>query len=575
MGIRRTGAPGRLLLHICYFLAVCLASTLSHAQATAGSIVGNITDSSGATVSSVNITVINEGTGAVRTEHVDSRGAYEVTNLEPGTYRLSARSAGFQQVDHADIVLDSQVTARIDVVMKVGSDTTAVTVYAGTPVINSDTPTIASTVTSRDLIDNSVNLLSVAGVTGDSGVFNMINLLPSGYQSSGARWSMYGSRGSEAYFNVDGISTNSAGYGNYLGDAQPAFDSIQEIHYNMVQNQAEFPQLVNVTTISRSGSNRFHGTLFEYNSSSSLNALSYFAKSSAKNTSNQFGGSLAGPIRRNKIFFMMTYQGARQNTPDVLTSNVPPLSYRSGNFGSTKIKNPFQSGSYFDNNTITPSLLSSSALAWQSYAFPAPNCNTTTATTLNLCGSYSQISQNNQFDVRGDYTVSPTNSFYVRYSYNRSLPSYLEGGLPPDVLGYEYYLKTSQQGVFSDTWIITPRLLNVAKIGFTRATIVHYGSTSGQSVIDQLGIQGLPAQPADAWGIPSISISGFNSPTEIANNRTPDQTIQFSDQMTWQKGAHTIKWGVDYRPQYFSTQQNPSFGSYSFTGAFSGFLPAR
>jgi hypothetical protein len=159
---------------------------------------------------------------------------------------------------------------------------------------------------------------------------------------------------------------------------------------------------------------------------------------------------------------------------------------------------------------------------------------------------------------------------YIRYSYNRSEPQYLEGGLPPSIFGYEFYLKTAHQGVFSDTYVFSPNLLNVAKVGFTRATIVHYGSTPGQSVIDKLGIQGVPVQGPKAWGIPAISISGFQNPTEIANNRTPDQTIQFTDQMTWQKGSHTFKWGLEYRPQYFSTQNNPSFGSYSFSGTFTG-----
>jgi hypothetical protein len=550
--------------------ALCLTAGLAFGQATVGSIVGNITDTAGETVPSVEITVTNLGTGALRHTAADTQGAYSVTNLEPGNYQVSARASGFQQTDHTGIVLNAQVTARIDITLRIGSSVSAVTVFAGAPVINSDTATIASTISNRELIDNSVNLQSVAGVTGDSGVFNMINLLPSGYQSSGARWSMYGSRGSQAYFNVDGISINSAGYGNYLGDAQPAFDSIQEIHYNMVQNAAEYPQLVNITTVSRSGTNNFHGTLFEYNSNSTLNALSYFATSaSARNASNQFGGSLAGPVLRNKIFFMTTYQGARQNVPAVLNSSVPSTNYRAGNFGSTKIKNPY-TGAYFANNTIPSNLLSSSALAWQAYIYPLANFGAPGSNYQNLRGTYRQNNQNDQFDVRGDYTVSPSNSFYVRYSYNRSFPTYLEGSLPPDVLGYEYYLKTSHQGVLSDTWILSPRFLNVAKIGYTRATIVHYGSTPGQSVIDQLGIQGLPQQPANAWGIPAISISGFTSPTEVANSSNPDQTIQLSDQMTWQKGKHTLKWGVDYRPQYFGFTVNPTFGSYSFTGAFSG-----
>lgn len=544
----------------------------AYGQATVGSIVGTVSDSTGAGVPHVDVSVTNEATNAVRVAPTNAQGYYSASNLEPGTYRVTANPPGFKQVDRPDIVVAAQVTIRIDMPLVIGDNNTVVTVSAGAPVINSDTPTIATTVTDKDLLDNSVNLLSVAGATGDSGVFQMINLMASGYQSSGARWSMSGSRGSEAYFNVDGISSNSAGYGNYMGDAQPSFSSIQEVHYNMVQNKAEFPQLVTVTTITKSGSNKFHGSAFAYNSNNSLNALSYFSTAaSVHNVQNEFGGTASGPILHDKLFFLATYEGVRQNTPAVLNASVPSLNFRSGNFSSlgTKIKNPY-TGQTFAGNVIPQGLLSESALAWQKFAYPLPNYGSVNSISGNFRGSYPQINRNDQFDVRGDYNTSSTNSMYIRYSYNRSQPQYLEGGLPPSILGYEFYLKTAHQGVLSDTWVISPLLLNVAKVGFTRATIVHYGSTSGQSVIDDLGIQGVPVAPATAWGIPAISISGFTTPSEIANNRTPDQTIQFTDQMTWQKGQHTLKWGLEYRPQYFSTQNNPSFGSYSFNGQFSG-----
>lgn len=559
-----------LIFSIIFF---CFHSAPAYGQATVSSIVGTVTDSTGAGVPLVDVTVTNQGTNAVRIAPTNAQGYYNVSNLEPGTYKVTASPQGFKKVEHTDIVVDAQVTVRIDIPLELEGVGTTVTVTAGAPVINSDTPTIATTLTNRELLDNSVNLLSVAGATGDSGVFQMINLMASGYQSSGARWSMSGSRGSEAYFNADGISSNSAGYGNYMGDAQPSFQSIQEVHYNMVQNKAEFPQLVTVTTITKSGTNHFHGSAFAYNTNNSLDAIPRFSTNKlAHNVTNEFGGTVTGPILHDKLFFLATYEGVRQNTPDVLNISVPTVKYRTGDFSdiSTKIKDPYHSGQYFSGNVIPSGLLSQSALAWQSYVYPLPNFGPPTSAYQNFRGTYPQINHNDQFDVRGDYTVSPKNSLYIRYSYNRSEPQYLEGGLPPDIFGYEFYLKTAHQGVFSDTYVISPLLLNVAKVGFTRATIVHYGSTPGQSVIDKLGIQGVPAQGPTAWGIPSISISGIQSPTEIANNRTPDQTIQFTDQMTWQKGAHTFKWGLEYRPQYFSTQNNPSFGSYGFNGVFSG-----
>lgn len=561
------------------FLASLLVSVLAYGQATVATIIGTASDASGSVVPGVQVIVTNQGTNASRITMTDVFGNYEVNNLPPGTYTVTANLAHFRKVQTSNIVLTSQQTVRIDIPLSLGSNVTEISVSA-IPVINSETPTIASTISSEALTDTATNLRSTAGTTGDSGVYNMINLLPSGYQSSGARWSMYGSRGSEAYFNVDGISVNSAAYGNYIGDAQPSFESIQEVHYNMVNNNAEYPQLVNVTTITKSGTNQYHGGLFWFNSNSAWNAVPYFSSSLGPDNKNDFGAFLGGPVIRNRFFFYGTYEGVRDDAPVTINPTVPTANMRSGDFsGLTNastgkpltITNPF-TGKPFPNNAIPQSMFSAPALKWQQMMYPLPNWGNPDSPVANFRGkAFSEINRNDEFDVRGDYIASPVNSLYVRYSFNRSEPQQIEGGLPPNVLGYQYYLKVAHQGVISDTWILNSNLINVAKAGYTRATITHYGSTFGQSLINTLGLQGVPPAPPTARGIPTVSISGFTTPSEIADNIAPDQTIQFTDQMTYQRGRHTLKWGYEYRPQYFSQQINPSFGSYSFNGHWTGY----
>lgn len=571
------GRPSLFFRALGISLFLFLSSVAVHGQATGGAITGTATDASGALVPNVQVVIVNQETNASRAVVTDAHGNYQVSNLDPGTYSVTASLMGFKKVESSHIVLASQQTVRIDIPLTIGSNVAEVTVSAA-PVINSETPTISSTLSAEDFRDTPTNLRSTAGTTGDSGVYNMINLLPSGYQSSGARWSMYGSRGSEAYFNVDGISVNSAAYGNYIGDAQPSFESIQEVHYNMVNNNAEFPQLVNITTITKSGTNQFHGGLFWFNSNNAFNSVPYFSTSLGADNHNDFGAFLGGPVVHDKLFFYGTYEGVRDDAPVTINPTVPTADMRAGNFtGLTNattgkplnITNPF-TGQPFQNNTIPQSMFSSPALLWQQQMYPLPTSPDLVAG--NVRGrAYSEINRNDEFDVRGDYIPSSTNSLYARYSFNRSEPQEIEGGLPPDILGYQFYLKTAYQGVISDTWILSPNLINVAKAGYTRAVITHYGSTFGQSLIDKLGLQGVPTAPPQARGIPTVSISGFTTPSEIADNIAPDQTIQFTDQMTYQRGQHTLKWGYEYRPQYFSQQNNPSFGSYTFNGRWTGY----
>jgi len=233
-----------------------------------------------------------------------------------------------------------------------------------TPVVETDVPSIAEVKTLRDLLDLPLNIRSTVSGTGDSGLYRYVFMTPTGYQGGGSRFSLGGGRGSQNYFNVDGISSNSPAFGNSIGPAEPSFESIQEVRFQIVNNKAEFGEVANITVITKSGANDLHGGLFWYHENSALNARSHFATARGQVIRNNFGASVGGPLRCNKAFFLGTFEAERQRTPANIAPNLPTALMRQGNFSQLLaqsspivVRNPFASGTPFPGNLIPSSLL--------------------------------------------------------------------------------------------------------------------------------------------------------------------------------------------------------------------------
>lgn len=560
-------------------LLVCCTSAL--AQTTVGNITGRVTAPDGSVIPNAAITVTNEGTAAARNIHSNPEGNYGASDLNPGTYTVTVSAPGYAPFKDVDVVLASQQTVRIDVKLSLGEVATTVQVTSGAPVIQTDMPSISSTVSSEALENTSSNLLSTSDSTGDSGLLFYTSLLPGGSQAgSSFDWSMYGSRGSEAYYNVDGVSSNSVLYGNMVGPSLPPFGMVQEVHYSAVDNKAEMGQLLNISVITKSGSNHFHGDVFDNYANSVLDARNYFANSVGRFIEDDFGADLGGHIIRNKWFYYASAELLRETQPISIDPSVPTLAMRNGDFssllqGATPIvlTNPY-TGQPFTNNVIPTALLNSAALKWQNMFYPDPNYGSSTNYVANFRGTYPQRIYTNRYYLRSDYNFTPSNTMFVRVGQIRSSPEVLDSGLPPSLTGYRVQVRRTWQGVLSDTWVLNPNLINVATFGLTHTANDFGGDIRGQSVIDNLGITGLPPAPANATGIPSIYTSDFTSPTQLAESEPTEQTIQFIDQTTYQKGAHTIKAGIEYRPMQAEQYYNPTFGTYSFTGAYTNFAYA-
>jgi len=566
------------IFRLCTLAILVTLSFPLFAQVTVGNIVGTVSTPGGAVLPNASVTIVNEGTNVARRVSTDAKGDYQAADLNPGTYTVRVEAAGFSQFRSTGVVVAAQQTVRIDVDLKMGTTSATVTVNAGAPVIQTDMPSIASTVGSETLANTSSNLLSTSDATGDSGLLFYTSLLPGGSQAgSSFDWSMYGSRGGEAYYNVDGISSNSALYGNMVGPSLPPFGMIQEVAYSAVDNKAELGQLLNISVITQSGTNKFHGDLFDNYANSALDARNYFSNSLGRLIQNDFGANIGGPILRDKWFFFASGEFLRQAQPISINPSVPTMAMRAGDFSSLLqgpnpviINNPY-TGAPFADNTIPSYMLDSAALKWQEMFYPEPNFGAPGNFIANFRGTYPQHVYTNRYYLRSDYTFSQSNSMFARVGYIRSSPEVLDSGLPPSLTGYRVQKRHTWQGVISDTWIVTPRMINVAKVGFTHTANDFGGALRGQAIVDDLGITGFQVAPADNTGIPSVYTSDFTSPYQLPQSAPTEQTVQFVDQLTYQRGSHTFKTGVEFRPMQADQYFNPTFGSFSFDGAYTNF----
>jgi hypothetical protein len=553
------------------FLSVAIACS-AFGQSTEGNITGTVTASDGALVPNATVTVVNQGTQFSRIVHTDSSGNYVVSDLNPGTYAVKIDAPGFSELQDNAISLAAQQTVRIDAHLTIAGTNTSVTVTADNPVVNLEMPSIASTVTSEALNDTSSNLLGTSDATGDSGLLFYTTLLPGGAQAGTLfDWSMYGSRGSEAFYNVDGISSNSVLYGNMVGPSLPPFGMVQEVEYSAVNNKAEMGQLFNISMVTKSGTNNFHGDIFENYGTNALQAPGYFAAGKVGSfNQNDFGADLGGPILKNKLFFYASAELLRQNTPITINPSLPTAAFESGDFSSipTPITNPYAGGTPFDYNGqynhINPSLISSAAKYWQSLFYPSSILGQT------ALGPYAQNVYTNRFYGRADYAISKTNTLFARVGYIRSSPEVLDSGLPPAITGFRAQKRHTWQGVLEDTWILTPHIVNVAKIGLTHTENHFGGDIEGQPLINALGISGFPIVPNGITGIPSLYVPGYTSPFQLTESQPTEETLQYIDQLTYERGHHSIKAGIEYRPMEADSYFNPTFGSFSFSSQYTG-----
>jgi hypothetical protein len=556
-------------------LLILMCPSIMVAQTTFARVVGVVRDPGGGVVVGAKVAVTNTGTNISKSVLTDSSGTYEITHLNPGPYQIAAESAGFQRFVNTDLLLETGQTLRIDIGLTVGQVTDTITVQAQAPVIESETGIISDVRTGRQMRELPLNF--VRGDAFGGGIFKYMSLSPGAYRYEGASsHSFGGSRSFQNSFLMDGVSLGDQG-GGQVTPAQPSFETVQEMKLAMNNNSAEYGAVATVTVTSKSGSNEFHGSAFHQYSTGGFNARNFFQNQVPFRVYNQFGGSLGGPIIKNRTFFFGAFEGNRDHAQSIFNSSVPSVALRQGDFSALRdnqgrpiVIRDFTTGQPFPNNIIPGARLNPVSVRAQELLIPTPNFGDADSLNQNLRAAVSNAPYWNHFDVRADHRFNDANSLYGRFSW-RNMPTPVPEGETPNI-GLREQLRRIRNFALVDTHVFSPRVVNELRAGFAYHTNFFNGPLRGLQLVRDLGIRGLTNE-LDLPGVPNLNITGFSQITQIEFQRSQDMVYDFSDNVTFLKGRHTLKLGFNLRSNQASRYPIPvrTFGAYQFTGAYTGF----
>ncbi len=558
----RLGIPSRLArsgLIAC--MAVCATfAPLSYAQSTFGSVRGTVQDPSGAAVPGASITIHSIEENVDRTVKSDGSGEFVLENLKAGKYRVNVHEDGFSDAVVPSVSLEARQQLRLPVTLTVQSATTEIQVDAGADQINTEDATLSDSKDNQQITQLPLN--NRATTTSPLGA---LYLSPNVQQDSNGNIALGGASSSQVNFSVDGISTANVRQNGALQDAYPSQEGISAVKVTSFNNSAEFSQIGDVTFTTKSGGNQYHGSLFEYLQNDALDANPYGFSGKAPKRFNTFGGSLGGPIAiprlyngHDKTFFFVDYEGNRRTTSVNEQYLVPTLQERNGDLRALGVSTP-----------ISASSITSTAKALLAY-YPLPNVD---LGNVNYEHFQSTPARTDGADIRIDQTINQKQSIYARFSRKNLTESFANPLLPNDVDSIH-----NRSLLVSHTDSITPRLLNEFRFGFTNALTQVNFPISGASALQQLDLTGVDiSQHPNTHAFPTFNFSpgtGFQPIGRDKTGLTASKTLQFTDNVTFTLGRHTIKGGTDIRRVRYADvelfQPSDDFGQFTFQPNFTG-----
>jgi hypothetical protein len=547
------------------------------AQSTFGEILGTVHDSSGAVVQGVQVTLANTGTGNTRAAVTDAGGNYAFKNIDVGTYTLTLTAPGFAKESLPSISLTARETRRMDANLKPGSETqTVVVIDDPTPVITTDVSSLAETKIGDELVELPVAIYSRS--TGSTSPISTLTTEAGVQTDDSGELAVDGTTAALLSVTIDGISSVGVEYSGPINEMFPSFNSIEEIRVSESNNGAEFGGVADITTVSKAGTNHFHGGLFENNENTAYNSNNIFALSKPKIIMNDFGGTLGGPLKiphlldgSDNTFFFISFEGLRlpRETPTVLS--VPSMDMRNGNLtsylagqGVTAIYQP-DGVTQLDPANVPVSPISAQLLQ---ALMPTPNFGAPGSYANNYQINFPSPISSNQGDVRLDRTLSSRQTIFARFSYkNRQVttaPSAActftycaEAGSP---LQGAYNTPEIDEGLtFAHNFVFSPHLLNEFRGGYNAQHTSETQSYSTSTILSQTGIT-VP-QPDLEWSeAPQVLINGFMSTGAGNPGVQRGQIVQALDNVTWSHGNHAFKFGADFKR--ISDHDDNVFGNY-------------
>jgi hypothetical protein len=573
-------------VRIAAVLGVMLCSGSSglvvRAQTLKGTILGTITDSSQAVMPGVQVAVTETNTNARRTLATNDSGFYSFPNLDPGVYRVEVEHSGFRKMVRAGIDLTANTTARVDLELSVGSVSDVVDVTDTAPLLQTDRADTGGKIEQVQLqsmpMSFNRNYQSlIALLPGVGRVFRPNSEFYNSQDSLGARVNGMGRFMNN--YQLEGVDNNFDN-GALTGIVLPA-EAIGSVDVSTSSYDPEFGNAGGaVTTVTmRSGTNQYHGSLFEYHQDRALRATQPFAATKPQMIYNQFGGTFGGRVIRDKLFFFGDYQGSRDRFGSSNLATIPTVAFRTGDLSAspTTVYDPATGNADgtgrqpFSNNRIPAGQLS--PVVQKILAnLPAP---TSPGLQTNFQKNTARVKSINSVDGKVDWVAGPNDRFAVRYNYQKAfvtdpVPSLygIYGG--PHNSGFDGYgpARTQSAGV-TYSRIFSPTLMTEIRTGFVRNRNESLPLDYGLKTATELGIPGINLD-AFSTGMPALVVNGYDTPLIGYSGALPMFRAVTNwgvvDNWTKTAGTHVIKWGLDLRRQRNDLNQPvDTRGRFSFT----------
>ncbi len=553
-------------------IALLLAAANLAGQDTSGTITGVVRDPSNAVLPGAQVTITNEDTGLTRKVDTGGEGEYRVPFLPVGAYSVRVQKEGFKSQVQTHVRLEILQVRSVDFGLQLGTVTDTVTVESQAPLLETETSQAGEVIKNEQVNNLPLNVRQFMQLTflAPMAVPATADFRSNEVARDTAVPASAGQRPEQNNYQIDGIDNKENGRNSFA--ISPPVDSIAEFKVQTGMAPAEFGRgggtIINVVT--KSGSNAFHGTAYEFLRNDKLDARPFFSNRKNPLKRNQFGGAIGGPVVKNKLLFFFNYEGLRQaSTGNPPVGKVMTQNERDGIF-TTAIKDPL-TGVPFPNNTVPTQRrnpISGNILK----LFPLPNNPSDPARNFIYNDVPSGHIPRNALVSRMDYMLGTNDTLFGRYLFDQEYqitPPQLPA--PANSNGKDFRLRA--QGA-SAHWnhVISPSMINNFTLGYTRyhnlsATLNSFK----QDLITPAGITNtLAAVDPLFWAAPAITIPGYLTTNEVTPNYRTSENYQLQESIFWNRGSHSLKMGADLRDireHMFYTGGN---GAEQFQNAYSG-----
>jgi outer membrane receptor protein involved in Fe transport len=577
----------QFLLAAGVLLVATLFTPLLRGQSVSGSITGQITDPSGASVPTADVKATNTQTNVEVATKTNGAGYFNFPNLTAGSYRVDISAPGFSGVSHAGIEVGIGAVVRLDTKLTLGNVEQKITVTGEAPLVQTDKVEVGTTVGTRQLESiptlgrNPTRLAAVqAGVVMDNGIQGV----PSAGGSANYSFYVNGQRFAQNRQLLDGVDDTEGVAG--APAIVPSTDALQEYQLVTSNYDVELGQVAGAVQLftTKAGTNQIHGSAHEFNRVNKLFAANPFSEPNGPGhfVYNQFGGTLGGPIIRNKLFAFGYYDGYRVRSGGNVLATVPIAAFRAGDFSSLAATNPIYDPTTGGANGVGRTQFSCNGVLnvicpnrldpiVQGLLAKLPLPNHGTGTDNNFLASQVNPLTQNVFTLRGDYNVSSTTQVFSRYTRqagNQSsvVPAYGVLVFPGSAIG----VGNQNSAVGNITHTFTPHLVLEGRFGWTLNEFKQDAPDQSNASSTAFGLPGLNTACADCGGLVGFQIGGPVGAFSFGNNTHSHQVDNYGNYnfvgiATWSYGSHTFKFGSDTELAWRDRRDTSSQGEFGCT----------